>query len=519
MTRLLLPALAVLALVLTAQATPAVHSGTISGVPGALHAFLLRANEPIVHDYSRTPSFTWLPVKQPGGHYQFQISTSQSFQDGTLVFKDMNVAQPAETVPRQLPWMTGEPYALWSRVRWISANGQSATQWSKLFGFNIQWAANEVPKQLPAPKGSCAGRRSTVRPRTRCCTPTWCRQRRSRRRRTSRTNASSSPSTTRSERRRSTGASGRFGMSGSSRARSNGLPAVSYGPWSPTFTTVNTPQTAGTLKPTDTVSDAWDKAGKAGSAHQLTPGFAWTPSAPVISEGIDPGSSLYRVYIFSDKNCVNRVFTGSIVGSPAWAPRSIGGPMPLPGDTDTLTKDRTAPPYLTGPGAEGSAVDATGATVVSNETAGSQVGSSGGGGSAGSAAPTGAAAIAGVDLWDSGWPSGRFYWTVVPVSVEYTKLPQVSTPSSSSSSSSSVVLVLVLLLVVLERRPRHLPRHGRAAGLLPVRSRHELRKGLAAGRHGLRHTLPLGCGPPAGPWPQRARRRRSSPPRSRPGSR
>jgi hypothetical protein len=27
--------------------------------------------------------------------------------------------------------------------------------------------------------------------------------------------------------------------------------------------------------------------------------------------------------VFSDKNCVNRVFTGSVVGSPAWAARSL----------------------------------------------------------------------------------------------------------------------------------------------------------------------------------------------------
>ena len=38
------------------------------------------------------------------------------------------------------------------------------------------------------------------------------------------------------------------------------------------------------------------------------------------------GSNLYRVYVFSDKNCVNRIFTGSIVGGPAWAPRSVSRP-------------------------------------------------------------------------------------------------------------------------------------------------------------------------------------------------
>ena len=71
------------------------------------------------------------------------------------------------------------------------------------------------------------------------------------------------------------------------------------------------------------------RAGKPGSAHLLTPGFAWyAVGAPDLEQR--PGSSLYRVYIFTDKNCVNRIFTGSVVGSPAWAPRSIGGPMPIP---------------------------------------------------------------------------------------------------------------------------------------------------------------------------------------------
>ena len=65
-------------------------TGTISEVPADLHAFLLRADEPIIHTYSRTPSFTWTAVQRcTGGHYQFQLATSQSFQDGTLVFKDM----------------------------------------------------------------------------------------------------------------------------------------------------------------------------------------------------------------------------------------------------------------------------------------------------------------------------------------------------------------------------------------------------------------------------------------------
>ena len=95
--------------------------------------------------------------------------------------------------------------------------------------------------------------------------------------------------------------------SGSSMSSSNGLPAVSYGPWSPVYTTLNAPEKTGTLAPTDTVSNVWDKAGKPGSAHLLTPGFAWQQSAPESSSA----PNLYRVYVFSDKNCVNRIYTGS----------------------------------------------------------------------------------------------------------------------------------------------------------------------------------------------------------------
>jgi hypothetical protein len=433
MARRVIPALVVLALVLVSQASPASNTGSFSQAPAGLRAFLLRADEPLTHDYSRTPSFAWRPVALLGGHYQFQIATSKSFQDGTLVFKDMSVSQPAETVPRQLPWMTGSPYALWARVRWISKTGTKATPWSGAFGFNLAWAAGEVPAQMPAPEGlvrwTPVGGATAYEVLYPDLVPAMSFQ--------TTTNVADEREfftfhnalgyATIHWRVRAIRDVGQFQSS------TNGLPAVSYGPWSPVYTTVNAAQTPGTLHPTDTVSDSWDTAGKPGSAHQLTPGFAWAPSAPVISEGIDPGSSLYRVYIFSDKNCVNRIFTGSVVGSPAWAPRSVGGPMPLPGDTKSLGEDESAPPYLTGPGSEGTTLDVAGAKVVSNETAGSQVGSSANSSSAGAAA----GAAAGVDLWDSGWPSGRFYWTVVPVSVQFTKIPTASSSSPSGASGAS----------------------------------------------------------------------------------
>ena len=415
-----------LALALVPQALGGSSGDLAPGAPSGLRAFLLRADEPVIHEYSRTPSFSWLPVPERGGHYQFQLATSPKFGDSSLVFIDNKVPFAAETIQRQLPWMTGEPYALWAHVRWVSDNqATQATRWSAPFGFNMRWG--NVPTQLPAPEGLVRWTPVDGATGYEVLYPDL-------------TPAQSFQTTTNVADEREfftfhnalgygtihwrVRAIRNLGTKQPDQA-TNGLPAVSYGPWTPVFSTVNDPQTDGTLAPTDTVSDNWDKVGAKPVAHNLTPGYTWAPSAPIVGPGaVDPGSSLYRVYIFSDKDCVNRIFTGSIVGSPSWAPRTIGGPMPLPADTKALGDAQAAPPYLTGAGAEGNVFDAAGAVVKSNEAPGTSVGATPSTGSPASSAPssggsTGAAAakVAGVDLWDSGWPSGRFYWTVVPVKI------------------------------------------------------------------------------------------------------
>jgi hypothetical protein len=407
------------ALALIPQASGRTSGSLVPGAPSGLRAFLLRADEPIVHEFSRTPSFSWSPVAERGGRYQFELASSRTFQDSTLVFKDNSVPFPAETISRQLPWVTGDPYALWAHVRWISNDSQRATPWSKPFGINMQWPT--VPQQLLSPEGlirwspvdgatSYEVLYTDFVPMVSFQTTTNVADERE-----YFTFHSSIGYGTIHWRVRAVRNLGKGGAT-------NGLPAVSYGPWSPTYATVNNPQPlSAVVAPTDTVSDAWDVQGKTkAQVHGLTPGFAWTPTAPVITRGLDPGSALYRVYIYSDSRCVNKIFTGSIVGSPAFAPRTIGGPMPLPGNTVDLTA-AGLPPYLTGAGSEGNAVDATGKPVKPNEAAASAGGSSSSssaGSSSGSSADattktTGAEA--GVDLWDSGWPTGRFYWTVVPV--------------------------------------------------------------------------------------------------------
>src|SRR5262249_55522653 len=147
--------------------------------------------------------------------------------------------------------------------------------------------------------------------------------------------------------------------------------------WSPVYTTVNKPQTNGKLRALDTVSDVWDKTGR-GSAHLLTPAFAWSPSAPAPSPVVPVlGSSLYRVYIFSDKNCVNRIFTGSVVGSPAWAPRSIGGGTPSPpqGWNSTVPSSTTSTTSSGSPSTSGSSTPAPSSTSGSGSSAAPSSGS------------------------------------------------------------------------------------------------------------------------------------------------
>ena len=414
--------------VLLGAAALALSGGAAGGsyaAPTGLHAFLLTPSEAPLQYYPRTPSFSWNPVQARGGTYEFEMATSSRFTDSNVLFDYAGLKIPAVAVDHQLPWMTGDPYALWTRVRWQSAGGKIVTPWSKPFGFNMRWADSDVPRQLPAPVGLV--RWAPIEGATRYevlytdLHPT----------------SAFLTTTNVADEREFFTFHDQFGWGATIHWRvravryiddldvlKNGLPRTSYGPWSPTFTTVNPPKSVGSLAPVATVSNQWDIAGRTASPHELMPGFSWTPSAPAITTVKDFGSSLYRVYIFTDKDCVNQVFAGSIVGSPAFAPRVTGGPFALPQDTKALSQ-WDGPPYMeTMGGSEGKALDATGVTVTSNEVPGKALGES-------TAASSGTAGGANVDLWDSGWPSGRFYWTVVPVTVEQVGVPDPTKPNSA----------------------------------------------------------------------------------------
>jgi hypothetical protein len=380
-----------------------------TSAPVGLHAFLLRPDEAPQRYYPRTPSFAWSPVGQ-GGTYDFELSTSRSFDESSVLFSYTKLAIPALAISHQLPWMTGLPYALWAHVRWESKDGKKVTPWSAPFGFNMRWTDNDYPQQLGAPEGLIRWKPIEGATRYEVLYPDL--------------NGTKSFQTTTNVADEREWFTFHDTLATSAwaavhwRVRAiryiddkdllrNGLPRASYGPWSKTFTSVNPPLSLGLLSPTDTVSDTWDKKGQPASPHELMPGFAWTPSAPVISDIGAFGSSLYRVYIFTDDHCVNVVFKGSVVGSPAFAPRTQGGVFNLPQSLTELA-NWTGPPYLVQRGVEGHSFDATGQLVQSNELPDAKRAADAGSG----------VADASVDLWDSGWPNGRYYWTVVPVTVE-----------------------------------------------------------------------------------------------------
>jgi hypothetical protein len=385
-----------------------------TSAPTGLRAFLLRPDEGPQQYFPRTPSFVWDPVNAKGGRYEFEIATSRSFNDSAVLFKYTNVKIPALAVDHQLPWMTGVPYALWAHVRWASADGKKVTPWSQPYGFNTRWKDSDYPQQLTAPTGLVRWKPIEGATGYEVLYPDW------------KPAVAFTTTTNVADEREFYTLHEAFGV-GSIHWRvrairyindkdvlSNGLPRVTYGPWSKTFVSVNLPLSLGALSPTDTISETWVKKGERPRPHELTPGFAWRPSAPAISDIASFGSSLYRVYIFTDDHCVNSVFVGSVVGSPAWAPRTTGGPLALPGGSKLLTS-WTTPPYLTTHGVETNSYDATGRPLTPNETPGKQVATGGATDASGSAVNGAAAAV---DLWDSGWPTGRYYWTVVPVTVQ-----------------------------------------------------------------------------------------------------
>jgi hypothetical protein len=222
--------------------------------------------------------------------------------------------------------------------------------------------------------------------------------------------------------------------------RQNGVPVVQYGPWSPVYENVNPPFAVEPLNGLATVSDVVSTGRTTDRAHRLMPAFVFTGNQTF---GGTP-AELYRVYVFTDEDCINRVYSSAIIGSPAYAPRPLG-PLQLPRDTAALAAMRSG--YL-GDGDQGTTYTEDGEPIVPNEslpaatpTSGLPAVSTTTGGSSpapGTTPPAGSGGVtfytvggeigAPIDIWDTNWPQGGYYWTVVPVEA-------VSPPSLTSTVS------------------------------------------------------------------------------------
>lgn len=416
--RFALVALALLGTLLTASAS-AMESGAPSA-PRNLRGFELRPNEAVTHTFSRTPAFAWSPVRG-ASCYEFELATSRTFDGSSVIWSNVSygaasgkfcrpvsftapaatsdaegtdktvrtviapIKIPATSINLVLPWFTGKPYALYAHVRAVTTRG--ATTWSKPFGFNVRWEDTPVP--MPAKPGlvrwgAVEGAtaydvwypdiRKVVRTHTNVADQrefysfhledSWWQVVRWRVRPVRQV----------------------FG------ALPNGLPAVSYGPWSPTYATTNPAWSTGKLQVRFAVSDEISTESKA-AAHQLMPAFTFTGDT-----GTDGREyRLFRAYAFTDSDCVNVVFRGSVVGGPAFAPR-ISGPLKLPANQEELdvalagvlpsAKSETAKTFM---------VD--GSPLVANETIGESD-------------------TVRVDLPDVDQATTRYFWTIVPVGID-----------------------------------------------------------------------------------------------------
>ncbi|HZC30847.1 MAG TPA: hypothetical protein VE261_04955, partial [Gaiellaceae bacterium] len=415
--RLVRPAALLVAVVALGATAASARSGIVG--PTGLHAFLLRADEAAQTRFSRTPSFAWNPV--PGAdHYEFQLSLNTSFHDNSVVFADSHAPTPVEAPHVTLPWITGSPHSLYARVRAITPTG--ATPWSKSFGFDM------VPPAPPVPVGSYPGVLRWSPVDGALGYEVWLVD--IGKMEGVRTNVLD-------ERDFYTfhqGSSWTGTVHWRVRAlrtdvaeRINGIPAVQYGAWSPVYTSVNPPVADAPLKLLGTVSDTFSDGSATAPAQGLMPAFMWSGDESLSGNPF----SLYRVYVFTDAQCLNRVFTSAIVGGPAYAPRPLG-PLALPGTVkdlaaaqSTYLADGAEPKSYTFDGeavtpteSEPQATPTTSVPGSPGDTTPSSSSSSSSS-SSGSAAP-GSITFSGnvgapTDLWDVNWPDSGYYWTVIPV--------------------------------------------------------------------------------------------------------
>ncbi len=417
-------AILVFALLATLAASAPARQPAPPGAPSALRSFLLRPDESVTHTFPRTPAFAWNPVRA-ALCYEFQLATSRTFEESTLIWSNVatgapsgracgpvtssvvtvtpddsasgGVTQtakkvgvlapiriPAVSLDLTLPWFTGRPYALYAHVRAVTTRG--ATAWSRSFGFNMHW--DQVPIPMAAKPGLV--RWTPVEGATGY--EVWYPD--IRKSFATHTNVADERELYTFHLDDGWWATVRWRVRAVREVLGsipNGLPAVSYGPWSPEYASTNPAWSSGKLQlksaVSDVVSSDWGDA-----AHQLMPALTFTGDV-----GLDTRNyRLFRVYAFTDSDCVNVVYRGSVVGGPAFAPRE-SGPLKLPTSDDEL--DLALSGVLPSAKTEtAKTLSAEGMAVNTNEN----IGTTGG---------------AHVDLPDVDARTTRYFWTVVPVAI------------------------------------------------------------------------------------------------------
>jgi hypothetical protein len=422
--------LVVLSFVLLAtivSSAPAMQAGP-PATPTGLHGFLLRPNDPVTHTFSRTPAFAWAPVRG-AACYEFELATSSRFGGSSVVWSNVStdaqsgkhcrpvkvtfraanepagegeegaekvvketiapIKIPAVSVNLVLPWFTGHPYALYAHVRSVTTQG--ASSWSRPFAFNMRWEDTPVP--LPSKPGLV--RWTPIEGAT--AYEVWYGGKGP----TGFINKIVQTHTNVADQRDlyTFHLEDGWWRTVEWRVRAvrqvvgllpNGLPAVSYGPWTAVYATTNPSWGSGPLRVSFAVSDQVSSPGNAGP-HQLMPAFTFTGD-----QGLDGNEyRLFRVYASTDVDCVNVVFRGSVVGSPAFAPR-INGPLKLPRSSTELdwAFDHVLPNAKT---ENATTLTADTFPLVSNEVFEDD------------------RSLLRVDLPDLDARTTRYYWTVVPV--------------------------------------------------------------------------------------------------------
>ena len=375
------------------------------------------------HDFSRTPSFSWSPVRG-ACRYEFQLAKNVTFNESSIFWVTGKVRGPATAIPLSLPWMTGKPYAAYARVRAVNAEQGLAVERARTASTS---AGRTSRSSCPSTPG--LSRWTPVEGATGY--EVWftniggCEKHV-----TMRTNAVDHREAYAFHDGAGLDVDGQWRV----RAVRNGdgdrpperPPRRLLRPVEPEYTSNNAAAVRRRSRrsppsrtaPTSKAGDAHD--------HELTPAFAFSGREALNTFG---GSDfgLYRVYVATDSDCVNVIYKGAVVGSPGLcAPDERAAAAPDRPDEgarrrrwrscSTTAPRRTRSWPASCPSRRPSRRRPTPRTTTATERS---AGSSDVGARRAPSARRRRGRLAttpkAVDLPESGWPNGRFYWTVVPV--------------------------------------------------------------------------------------------------------